>query len=164
MSRRQRRIIGALLSVPLDKRCNAYAWTLPEVDFAFFDLRTTKAMRVEEIVTHPIAFRVGVHRSAWCTGRWEVSISDYFRRWQDQPWNIHIDDMRRGVHDHQMFGEGEFDFVPLLGARDKNGHAGVHVELSRHSHDAVNVARKALAFLRGITPDSCRWPRREPSR
>ena len=26
---------------------------------------------------------------------------------------------------------------------------GVHVELSRHSHDAVATARGALAFLRG---------------
>jgi len=30
------------------------------------------------------------------------------------------------------------------------GAGGVFVELSRHSHDAVNVARKALAFLRTV--------------
>ena len=29
-----------ILKVPLDPRCHAYGWTLPDADFAFFDLRT----------------------------------------------------------------------------------------------------------------------------
>ena len=57
--------------------------------------------------------------------------------------------MRRGVHDHLMFGEGEIEFGPVLASLDEIGYqGGVHVELSRHSHDAVDTARKALAFLR----------------
>jgi len=68
--------------------------------------------------------------------------------------NIHIEDMRRGVHDHLMFGEGEMDFVPLFQSlRRIDYQGGVHVELSRHSHDAVNIARKSLAFLRPFTCD-----------
>jgi hypothetical protein len=67
---RQRHTVGALLCVPLDDRWHAYAWTLPEVDFAFFDLRADSEVAIEEIVAHPIAFRVGVHKSAWTTGRW----------------------------------------------------------------------------------------------
>ncbi len=56
--------------------------------------------------------------------------------------------MRRGVHDHLMFGEGEIDFPPILQALREVGYTGgVHVELSRHSHDAVRTARAALAFL-----------------
>lgn len=82
-----------------------------------------------------------------CLG--EVPIADHLRRWQSRLWNIHIEDMRRGVHDHLMFGEGEIEFGPVLGTLREVGYAGgVHVELSRHSHDAVNVARKALDFLR----------------
>ena len=47
-----------------------------------------------------------------------------------------------------MFGDGEIDFPPVLQALQAIGYAGgVHVELSRHSHDAVSTARKALAFL-----------------
>lgn len=81
-----------------------------------------------------------------CQG--EVPIADQIRRWQHLLWNIHIEDMRRGIHDHLMFGEGEIDFPPVLRAmREVNYQGGVHVELSRHSHDAVNTARKALAFL-----------------
>ena len=52
-----------------------------------------------------------------------------------------------------MFGEGEMDFREILGGLVKIGYrGGVHVELSRHSHDAVETARKALAFLRGHLP------------
>jgi sugar phosphate isomerase/epimerase len=82
-----------------------------------------------------------------CQG--EVPIADHVRRWREWLWNVHIEDMRRGVHDHLMFGEGEMDFPPVLAALREVGYAGgVHVELSRHSHDAVRTARRALAFLR----------------
>jgi sugar phosphate isomerase/epimerase len=81
-----------------------------------------------------------------CQG--EVPIADHIRRWRDVLWNVHIEDMRRGVHEHLMFGEGEMDFPPILQALAEIGYAGgVFVELSRHSHDAVNTARQALAFL-----------------
>jgi L-ribulose-5-phosphate 3-epimerase len=84
-----------------------------------------------------------------CQG--EVPIADHLQRWRDWLWNVHIEDMRRGVHDHLMFGEGEIDFGPVLGTLREIGYAnGVHVELSRHSHDAVETARRALAFLQTI--------------
>ena len=81
-----------------------------------------------------------------CLG--ETPIPDVLRQWRDLIWNVHIDDMRRGVHDHLLFGEGEIEFAPVLQTLDEIGYAGgVHVELSRHSHDAVETARRALAFL-----------------
>jgi sugar phosphate isomerase/epimerase len=56
--------------------------------------------------------------------------------------------MRAGVHDHLMFGDGEVDFDDVFtGLRAANYAGGVYVELSRHSYDAVNTARKAKAFL-----------------
>jgi sugar phosphate isomerase/epimerase len=84
-----------------------------------------------------------------CQG--ETPIAEQLRRWQDRLWNIHIEDMRAGVHDHLMFGEGEIDFPPILRALNEIGYSGgVHVELSRHSHDAVAAARRAMEFLRGL--------------
>ena len=81
-----------------------------------------------------------------CLG--ETPISDHLRRWRDLLWNVHVEDMRRGVHDHLLFGEGEIDFPPVLRTLREIGYAGgVHVELSRHSHDAVRTARRALSFL-----------------
>jgi L-ribulose-5-phosphate 3-epimerase len=84
-----------------------------------------------------------------CQG--EVPIADHLRRWRDLLWNVHIEDMRRGVHEHLMFGEGEIDFGPVMQTLKEIGYAGgVHVELSRHGHDAVNTARQAFEFLRAL--------------
>ncbi len=72
-------------------------------------------------------------------------------RWKDVLWNVHIEDMRRGIHEHLMFGEGEIDFGPVLRSLHEIGYAGgAYVELSRHSHNAVETARQALAFLRAV--------------
>lgn len=83
-----------------------------------------------------------------CNG--ELPVSRFLTEWKHVLWNIHIEDMRRGVHDHVMFGEGEVDFADVFaGLRAAGYDGGVYVELSRHSHDAVNTARKAKAFLDG---------------
>jgi sugar phosphate isomerase/epimerase len=85
-----------------------------------------------------------------CQG--ETPIGDRLRAWRHLLWNVHIEDMRRGVHDHLMFGEGEIDFGEVFAALREIGYpGGVYVELSRHSHDAVETARRALAFLRSVS-------------
>jgi L-ribulose-5-phosphate 3-epimerase len=79
----------------------------------------------------------------------ELPIADHLRRWQGRLWNVHIEDMCRGIHEHLMFGEGEMEFGPILGVLQEIDYGGgIHVELSRHSHDAVETARRALEFLR----------------
>jgi sugar phosphate isomerase/epimerase len=78
----------------------------------------------------------------------ELPVSKFLAEWGHILWNVHIEDMRAGVHDHLMFGEGEVDFADVFaGLRAANYAGGVYVELSRHSHDAVNTARKSKAFL-----------------
>jgi sugar phosphate isomerase/epimerase len=78
-------------------------------------------------------------------GDWREPIA----RWRDLIWNVHIEDMRRGLHEHLMFGEGEIDFDAVFEALRAAHYAGpLNVELSRHSHDAVRAARSAHAFLR----------------
>jgi sugar phosphate isomerase/epimerase len=75
-------------------------------------------------------------------------IGENIRRWKDRLWNVHIEDMKRGVHEHLMFGEGEIDFNEVFAALRQIGYqGGVFVELSRHSHTAVDAARQALEFL-----------------
>lgn len=70
------------------------------------------------------------------------------RQFADQLRVVHIEDMRSGVHEHLMFGDGEMDFPPIIAALREVGYTGpLVVELSRHSHDAVNAARRAFEFL-----------------
>ena len=57
-----------------------------------------------------------------CMG--EIPIADHIRRWKDVLWNVHIEDMRRGVHEHLMFGEGEIAFAPVLHTLQEIGYAG----------------------------------------
>ncbi|MFH1918315.1 MAG: sugar phosphate isomerase/epimerase family protein [Planctomycetota bacterium] len=81
-----------------------------------------------------------------CQG--ELPIADHVRRWSSRLVNVHLEDMRGGVHEHLMFGEGEIDFPPVFETLSEvNYQGGVHVELSRHSHDAPNAARRAMDFL-----------------
>lgn len=63
--------------------------------------------------------------------------------------NAHIEDMRRGVHEHLDFGEGDVEFPRALAALDAASYTGlVSVELSRHSHAAHETVPRSLAFLR----------------
>lgn len=88
-----------------------------------------------------------------CNG--ELPVSLFLEEWKQILWNIHIEDMRRGIHDHLMFGEGEVDFADVFaGLRSANYVGGVFVELSRHSYDAVQTARKAKVFLDRYTSAS----------
>ncbi|MFF3749044.1 sugar phosphate isomerase/epimerase family protein [Streptomyces sp. NPDC002018] len=67
------------------------------------------------------------------------------------PWlrHVQIEDMRRGVHEHLPFGEGEIDFPPVLAALAATGYEGLTVvELPRHSHAGPELARTSLDFLR----------------
>ncbi len=68
--KKQRRVVGAVLQVPLGDGSHVYAQTLAEADFAFFDHRSDRSVSVPEVVVMPVLFRVAVHKSAWVDGRW----------------------------------------------------------------------------------------------
>ncbi|OAH10147.1 sugar phosphate isomerase/epimerase family protein [Streptomyces jeddahensis] len=75
------------------------------------------------------------------------------------PWlrHVQIEDMRRGVHEHLPFGDGEIDFPPVLEALAATGYQGLTVvELPRHSHAGPRLAEESLDFLRRAAPDAAR--------
>jgi L-ribulose-5-phosphate 3-epimerase len=105
-----------------------------------------KFAELHEQIHHP-AFGLTVDVGHLVCNR-EVPVSKVLADWKHVLWNVHIEDMNAGVHDHLMFGEGEVDFTDVFaGLRAVDYTGGVYVELSRHSYDAVNSARKAKAFL-----------------
>lgn len=84
-----------------------------------------------------------------CQG--ELPIGEQIQKWAGRLANVHIEDMRTGVHEHLMFGEGEIDFRPVIAALAEIGYAGLlSVELSRHSHEGPAAARQAYNYLRPI--------------
>lgn len=66
---------------------------------------------------------------------------------------VHLEDMRRGVHEHLVPGEGEVDFGAVIGALGRSGYGGpVCFELSRSSHrgpEVVALCRKLWAEVTG---------------
>jgi sugar phosphate isomerase/epimerase len=78
-------------------------------------------------------------------------IADHLRHWRESLFNVHIEDMKRGVHEHLMFGDGEIDFSPVMQVLREIDYAGsIHVELSRHGHVGPDAASRSFAFLSGL--------------
>ena len=68
---------------------------------------------------------------------------------------VSIEDMRRGVHEHLPFGEGDVDVPAVLRALEEVRFGGlVCVELSRESPRAHVAIPEALKFLREATSES----------
>ena len=64
---------------------------------------------------------------------------------------VSIEDMRRGVHEHLPFGEGDMDVPAVLRALEEARFGGlVCVELSRESPRAHAAIPEALAYLHGV--------------
>lgn len=72
------------------------------------------------------------------------------------PWvrHVQIEDMRRGVHEHLPFGQGDIAFPLILEALTDltdSGYEGlICVELPRHCHAGPSLAEESLRFLRDI--------------
>ncbi|MER7012765.1 EboA domain-containing protein [Saccharopolyspora sp. NPDC000359] len=82
-------------------------------------------------------------------------------------FNVQLDDMRPGVHEHLEFGNGQLDLPGTLEALVEIGYTGLAaVELPRHSHAAPDVARRSLAALRAADwlADAGRAVRADPTR
>src|SRR5690625_5498592 len=70
----------------------------------------------------------------------------------DQIAHIQIEDMRRGVHQHLPFGEGELDLTAAVAALLEIDYQGlVSVELARNSPTAPVTAAATLAALQQAT-------------
>ncbi|HKI19320.1 MAG TPA: sugar phosphate isomerase/epimerase family protein, partial [Isosphaeraceae bacterium] len=102
--------------------------------------------RLDERIRHPL-FQLTIDLGHVHCLR-EGSMDSILERWQERVINIHLEDMVEGIHEHLMFGEGTMDFPQILQALNRIGYAkGVHVELSRDSHRAVEAVRRSASFL-----------------
>ena len=71
------------------------------------------------------------------------------RRYAARCAQVHLEDMRRGVHDHLPPGEGDVDFAGVLAGLAAGGYRGpVCFELSRSSHAAPDLVEKCRNVFR----------------
>ena len=90
-----------------------------------------------------------------CLVTGERDPAEAVREFAGSTGTVSIEDMRRGVHEHLPFGEGEMDVPAVLRALEEVGFEGlVCVELSRESPRAHAAIPEALNFLRGATSES----------
>lgn len=79
----------------------------------------------------------------------EGPVAAIIRGHGDALGNIHLEDMRPGVHEHLMFGEGVLDLASVFAALREIGYnRGVYVELSRHSRFGLDAAKQAFEAVR----------------
>ncbi|MBL8723614.1 MAG: sugar phosphate isomerase/epimerase [Planctomycetes bacterium] len=70
---------------------------------------------------------------------------------------VHLEDMRRGVHEHLLPGTGDVDFQGVLTTLQSGGYTGpVCFELSRSSHQGPTAAAHCVALWRTALPQSRR--------
>lgn len=82
-----------------------------------------------------------------CLG--DGDVATHIGQWRDKLWNVHLEDMKRDRHEHLMFGDGEMCFDDIFAALHDIQYDGpINVELSRHSHNAVEAAIRSYEFLR----------------
>ena len=67
----------------------------------------------------------------------------------DRLAQVHLDDIKDGVHEHRMFGTGDLDLPGVLHALIEVGYDGMAaVELSRDAHRGPEAAAEAMEHLR----------------
>ena len=82
-----------------------------------------------------------------CTG--DLPEADIIRRYGNRLLQVHLDDIKDGLHVHRMFGEGDLDLPGVLAALLEVGFDGLAaVELSRDSHRGPEAAAEAFQHLR----------------
>jgi sugar phosphate isomerase/epimerase len=78
----------------------------------------------------------------------ESSVEETILRYADRIANVHVEGMRRPHHDHLVPWDSGYDVRAALGVLRDTGYTGAAtLELSRSGHDAVEIARRAYAFL-----------------
>ena len=88
-----------------------------------------------------------------CMVTGEREPADAVREFRSHLGTVTLEDMRRGVHEHLPFGEGEMDVPAVLTALSGIGFQKlVCIELSRESHRAHAMIPQAIAWLRERLP------------
>jgi hypothetical protein len=71
-TKRQKRVVGDIVQIPLGDGTHTYARLLPEGSFAFYDSRSSVEIEIANVVKLPILFFIAVSMQAMRDRRWRV--------------------------------------------------------------------------------------------
>ena len=84
----------------------------------------------------------------------EIAVADQIRLVAPRLVHVHLDDCRRGLHEHLPFGQGDLDLSATLNALIEVGYDGLAaVELSRDSHRGAWAAQDSLRQILSALPN-----------
>jgi sugar phosphate isomerase/epimerase len=84
---------------------------------------------------------------------WEGEPAEVIRRLGPHIVQVHLEDMRKGVHEHLVPGSGDVDFGDVLTAIASTGYTGpVCFELARSSHCAPTAVASCSELWKRILP------------
>ncbi len=90
-----------------------------------------------------------------CIVTQDIDPAEAVRQYADRLGTVAVEDMRRGVHEHLPFGEGDMDLPSILAALQEIGFSRlVCVELSRESPRAHLAIPQSIAWLKAHEPAS----------
>ena len=88
-----------------------------------------------------------------CLVTQDIDPAEAVRRYASRLGTVALEDMRRGVHEHLPFGEGDMDIASILAALQEIGFTRlVCVELSRESPRAHLAIPQSIAWLKAHAP------------
>ena len=88
-----------------------------------------------------------------CIVTQDINPAGAVRRYADRLGTVALEDMRRGVHEHLPFGQGDMDVTAILLALQEIGYGKlVCVELSRESPRAHLAIPESIAWLKTREP------------
>ena len=88
-----------------------------------------------------------------CLVTQDIDPADAVRRYAGRLGTVALEDMRRGVHEHLPFGQGDMDVPSILVALEEVGFSRlVCVELSRESPRAHLAIPESIGWLRAHAP------------
>ena len=92
-----------------------------------------------------------------CIVTQDINPAEAVRRYADRLGTVALEDMRRGVHEHLPFGQGDMDVSAVLVALKEIGYGRlVCVELSRESPRAHLAIPESIAWLKAREPGARR--------
>ncbi len=119
-----------------------------EYEPGFFVNGCASALRLLDQLRHPL---MGVNLDlghAECEGE---ELGTTIESFGPRIWNIHLEDIRKRVHEHLVPGDGDIDFASVRRALDRIGYTGfVTLELYPYKDDPGGAGTRGLEYLRPI--------------